>query len=150
VGTEHSSALDSLYEPERDPAVDRSYSLPDGRTARWRQIQGDETGYVRLNPHFEPNDWVAAYAQTFLHSPDDRMAVLLLGADDGHVLWVNGERVSERQGRNISVPDEMEVDVRLRSGWNRILLKVADLDGGWAFHMRAADPGGELRWSPHR
>jgi hypothetical protein len=150
VGTEHSSALDSVYGPERDPAVDRSYSLRDGGTAGWREIQGDETGYVRLNPHFQPNDWVAAYVQAFLHSPDDRRAVLLLGADDGHVLWVNGERVSERQGRNISVPDELEVGVRLQAGWNRILLKVADLDGGWAFHLRAADPGGELRWSPYR
>jgi hypothetical protein len=28
------------------------------------------------------------------------------------------------------------------------MLKVADLDGGWAFQMRAADPEGNLRWSP--
>jgi hypothetical protein len=25
---------------------------------------------------------------------------------------------------------------------------VADLDGGWAFFLRAADPEGVLRWSP--
>jgi hypothetical protein len=55
--------------------------------------------------------------------------------------------VSSRQGRNISVVDDMEVSVRLRAGWNRVLLKVADLDGGWAFHLRAADPDGVLRWS---
>ncbi len=118
-----------------------------GGEARWRPAEGDSTGYVRLNPHFQPSDWVAAYARTFLHSPDHRSAVLLLGAEDAHHLWVNGEMVSSRQGRNISVPDDMEIPVRLRKGWNRILLKVADLDGGWAFHLRAADPTGELRWS---
>lgn len=98
-----------------------------------------------------PNDWVAAYAQAFLYSPDERDAILLVGADDAYVLWVNGERLSERTGRHISVPDDLEVPVRLRAGWNRVLLKVADLDGGWAFMVRAADPTGELRWSarPH-
>jgi hypothetical protein len=28
-----------------------------------------------------------------------------------------------------------------------VLLKVANLDGGWAFQLRAADPDGVLRWS---
>jgi hypothetical protein len=104
-------------------------------------------GQVRLNPHFTPNDWVAAYAQTFLFSPTDGEVRLLFGADDAHVLWVNGQRVSERQGRHISVADDLEVTVRLRGGWNQILLKVADLDGGWAFQMRAADPHGAYRWA---
>jgi hypothetical protein len=72
---------------------------------------------------------------------------MLFGADDAHVLWVNGERLSERQGRHISVADEIEVPVRLQAGWNQVLLKVADLDGGWAFQLRVADPTGELRWA---
>ncbi len=45
---------------------------------------------------------------------------------------------------------DAEVGVRLRAGWNRVMLKVADLDGGWAFHLRMADPGEELRWSRYR
>jgi hypothetical protein len=147
IGTEYSPALDSVYGPETDPETSRSYVAPGGAEASWRPVEGDETGYVRLNPHFEPNDHVAAYAQAFLYSPDDGDALLLLGADDAHQLWLNGEEVSRRQGRNISVQDDQEVPVRLHAGWNRVLLKVADLDGGWAFHLRAADPTGELRWS---
>ena len=114
------------------------------------QIEADSLeafGQVRLNGHFAPNDWVAAYAQTFLFAPEDGMATVLFGADDAHVMWVNGERVSERQGRNISRADDLAVDVMLRAGWNRVLLKVADLDGGWAFQVRVADPEGALRWS---
>ena len=146
VGTEHSPALDSLYGPELDSDPERDYALPGGASATWRRVSGDPTGYVRLNPHFQPSDWVAAYAQSSLFSPSPREATLLLGADDAHQLWVNGDLVSMRQGRNISVADDLEVPVRLREGWNRVLLKVADLDGGWAFHLRAADPTGELRW----
>ena len=147
IGTEISPALDSVYGPEEDPDLGRSYTGLGGVLVRWRPASGDETGYVRLNPLFEPNDHVAAYAQAFLFSSTERDAALLLGADDAHQLWVNGDEVSRRQGRNISVQDDLEVPVHLKAGWNRVLLKVADLDGGWAFHLRAADPSGDLRWS---
>jgi len=147
VGSEISPALDSIYGPEEDPDSQGSYVGVGGIEVRWKPAEGDETGYVRLNPHFDPNDHVAAYAQASLFSPEVRDALLLLGADDAHQLWVNGVEVSRRQGRNVSVQDDLEIPVRLHAGWNRILLKVADLDGGWAFHLRAADPTGELRWS---
>jgi len=147
VGTEYSPALDSVYAPQVDPDPAREYRLPSGIGTRWRRVSADSSGYVRLNPHFDPSDWVAAYAQAFLFAPEDGAWTLLLGADDAHQLWVNGELVSWRQGRNISVPDDLEVPVTLRAGWNRVLLKVADLDGGWAFQLRAADPSGALRWS---
>jgi len=147
IGSEYSAALDSVFAPEEDPDPALSYRLPSGETGQWLRVSGDSTGYVRLNPHFEPNDWVAAYAQAYLYSPTARGGVLLLGADDAHQLWVNGELVSTRQGRNISVADQLVVPVTWAAGWNRVLLKVADLDGGWAFHLRAADPSGELRWA---
>ena len=147
LGTELSPAVDSTYGPERNPSASATYAVAGGGPARWRRATADADGQVRLNPHFEPNNWVAAYAQAFLYSPDARSTTLLFGADDAHVLWVEGQRVSERQGRHISRPDELEVRVQLRAGWNRVLLKVADLDGGWAFQMRVADPEGVHRWS---
>ncbi len=147
LGTEASPAVDSVYGPETDPSPGATYPGRDGTTLRWRTARAGADGRVHLNPLFTPNDAVAAYARAFLYSPDGREATLLLGADDAHVLWVNGERVSERQGRHVSVADEIAVPVRLEAGWNRILLEVADLDGGWAFLLRAADPGGDLRWA---
>jgi hypothetical protein len=148
LGTELSPAVDSVYGPERDPGLGRSYEGWEGRPVRWQRVRASDDGQVRLNAHFTPSDWVAVYAQAFLYSPVARNVALLFGADDAHVLWVNGARLSERQGRHISQVDELEVHVQLEVGWNRVLLKVADLDGGWAFQVRAADPEGHLRWSP--
>lgn len=136
LGTEYSPALDSVWGPEEG-----------GRLEEGRPVDADPSGYVRLNPHVQPSDWVAVYGESFLFSPESRKGALLLGADDAHELWLNGEKVSERQGRNISHPDDLEIPVELRAGWNHVLLKVADLDGGWGFHLRAADPRGDLRWS---
>ena len=147
LGTETSLGIDSVYGPELDPSLSATYQAPLVGQARWKRATISPDGQVRLNPHFTPSDWVLAYAQAFLYSPDAREATLLFGADDAHVLWVNGDRVSERQGRHISQADELEVRTSLRAGWNRILLKVADLDGGWAFQMRVADPDGVFRWA---
>ncbi len=150
LGTETSLAMDSVYGPEIDPSLSATYPTPLGGEAYWSRARISSDGQVRLNPHFRPNDWVVAYAQAFLYSPDSREVTLLFGVDDAHTLWVNDERISDRQGRHISRPDELEVSVRLQEGWNRVLLKVADLDGGWAFQMRVADPDGVHRWSARR
>ncbi len=139
-------ALAAPLEPERNPALDASYAV-DGARAAWRPAHAQPDGRIDLKRLYTPGDWVLAYGQAFLYSPDARAATLLLGADDGHVLWLNGEKVSERTGRHPSVPDEVVIPVQLRAGWNRVLIKDANLDGGWAFQLRAADPRGELRWS---
>jgi hypothetical protein len=145
--SEISAALDSTYGPERDPFLAASYAGAGGSRLRWKRAAAGADGQVRLKPLFTPNDWVAVYAVAFLYSPTARPATLLLGADDAHQLWVNGALVSKRQGRHVSQADDVAVPVQLRRGWNTVLLKDANLDGGWAFQLRAADPDGVLRWS---
>jgi hypothetical protein len=146
-GQETSPELDSLLGPERDPDLAASYLALGNAQVRWQRATAGADGRVRLTRIFRPSDWVLAYGEAFLFSPSARQATLLLGADDGHVLWVNQKRVSARQGRHTSEPDDVAVPVDLEAGWNRVLIKVANLDGGWAFQLRAADPDGVLRWS---
>ncbi|HKJ92086.1 MAG TPA: DUF2961 domain-containing protein [Longimicrobiales bacterium] len=145
-GSDRSPALDSVYGPERDPGLSRHYSGVDGARVTWQRATAGDDGFVNLDDRFQPNDHVAAYARAFLVSPDARDATLLLGADDADQLWVNGQEVSSRQGPHASQPDEMAVPVHLHAGCNLVVLKVAELEGGWGFQMRAADPAGDLRW----
>ena len=81
-GTELSPALDSVYGPERDPDLGRTYVGLGGRTVSWKAADAPADGYLDLYALFHPTSWVAAYAQTFLYSPDAREVTLLLGADD--------------------------------------------------------------------
>ena len=146
LGSEHAAALDSVYGPERNPDLIASYDVLSAHL-RWDHVRAGPEGRVRLIPLFDQSDWVAAYVQTFLYSPDARDATLLLGADDAHQLWVNGALVSQRQGRHTDEVDDVAIPVHLHAGWNRVLLKDANLDGGWEFRLRAADPDGVFRWS---
>jgi hypothetical protein len=150
-GADSSPALDSAFGPERRTGGSDAAGFVglNGARVTWRLVSADADGRVRLTRVFSPRDWVLAYAEAFLYSPTARGGTLLLGADDGHVLWLNGQRVSTRHGRHTSEVDDVAIPVELRAGWNRVLIKVANLDGGWAFQLRAADPRGDLRWSSH-
>ncbi|HYU00159.1 MAG TPA: hypothetical protein VEK85_07260 [Gemmatimonadales bacterium] len=130
LGKETSPALDSVLAPERNPDLAASYAGVSGQPIRWRRVTVGLDGRVRLTRIFKLADWVLAYGTAFLYSPTAGPATLLLGADDGHVLWVNGERVSGRQGRHTAEPDDVAVPVRLRAGWNRVLVKVANQTAG--------------------
>ncbi len=147
AGRDSSPALGHDFGPERDPDLRASYTGLGGARVRWRRAAAGADGRVDLTRLFKPGDWMLAYGEAFLFSPTARAATLLLGADDGDALWVNGVKVSERQGEHISLPDDVAVPVALKRGWNRVLIKVANLTGGWAFQLRAADPDGVLRWS---
>ncbi len=68
-------------------------------------------------------------------------------ADDGVRVWVNGElRWSNALHRPLPA-DEDQFDVALRSGWNRMLVKVRNDDGGYGVMLRIADPDAALRFA---
>src|SRR2546427_12851186 len=76
-----------------------SYAGVSGQPIRWRRVSAGPDGRVRLTRIFNPADWVLAYGETLLYSPRAGPTTLLLGADDGHVLWVNGRSEERRVGK---------------------------------------------------
>lgn len=77
-----------------------------------------------------------AYAFTYVFSPEDKDASLLLGSDDGCIVWLNGEKVFAYLLPRVAMPDENKIDVHLRKGWNQIVLKVGQIGGDWGFYLR--------------
>ena len=146
VGPWPDASLDWVRGPELNPDLERTYPLTDAVQVGWRPAQAG-AGVLRLASHLAAGAPAVAYAQTFLWSPTDRSTALLLGAEGAHVLWVNGERVSEGAASGALVADEIEVPAFVRAGWNAVLAKVAWAGEGWALTLRAADPTGELSWA---
>jgi hypothetical protein len=83
-----------------------------------------------------------AYVRTWIYSPDERKARLELGSDDGNKVWLNGELIhSNNTSRGFSVGAD-QTDVTLKKGWNPLLLKITQNNGGWEFSVRFAEPDG--------
>ncbi len=137
----------TVYPPETEAAPAKSYQGKAGADVSWRVVRAGGSGYVRLDDLVRPNEQALVYAAAYVLSPDDREAAFLVGSDDGVRVWINGEIVHTHPVYRAAGPDLDRVAVRLRKGWNRVLIKVLQGAGGWGYFARFADPGGELRYA---
>ena len=84
----------------------------------------------------------AAYARTWVYSDQKCAARLELGTDDGVKVWFNNKVVHTNNTFRGLQPGSDKVNVTLNQGWNRLLLKVTQLNQGWAFCARLLTPDG--------
>jgi HEAT repeat protein len=83
-----------------------------------------------------------AYARTWVHSDQQQPVRLELGTDDGVKVWLNHKVVHAINTFRGLQPGSDKVDITLNAGWNSILLKVTQLNQGWAFCARFRKPDG--------
>ncbi|MFO7678382.1 MAG: hypothetical protein R6V50_08415, partial [Thermoplasmatota archaeon] len=85
----------------------------------------------------------ASYAHTYIYSPIERSAKLLLGSDDGIKVWLNGENIYTNNRWGGWNADQFDVDVWLEQGWNNLLIKISQEGGAYMFSARFADENNE-------
>lgn len=139
--------LPTVYPPETETAPAGSYKGKNGAKVAWRTFRAGESGYVRLDDLFRPNEQAVVYGRAYVFSPDEKTVPLLLGSDDGVRVWINGDLVHTNPVYRAAAPDLDRVAVRLSKGWNKVLVKVLQGAGGWGFYIRFADPDGALRYA---
>lgn len=89
-----------------------------------------------------PGENVVAYAHVYVRSDRDQPARLWIGSDDGLKVIFNGRELLSRHEHRGCAPDQDVVDVVLRKGWNRVLLKCDQGVGGWGLCLRISKPDG--------
>lgn len=131
------------------PAAGMTHQRPDGTTAAWKEF-ASPTDIVDLSGAFagRPGVDVVAYAYTTVERPAGGKALLSLGSDDGVVIWVNGERAFYNPASRGASPDQDQVEVDMKAGVNRLLIKVDQTSGGWGFVLRVLDAGAVRRAAP--
>jgi alpha-mannosidase len=111
---------------------------------RWRRLRSPDPviDFMRDAPFLARHSECCAYCHVYLHVPTARQVNLLLGSDDGIAVWVNGQRVFLFEAMRACVMDENIVPVELVAGYNRILVKVTQYGGAWAFAVRVLSISG--------
>jgi hypothetical protein len=100
----------------------------------------DATGIVNLRtalPAAMYQNNATAYAFCTLHSDVARDIKISLWTDDGGAVWVNGEEVHRNPRRGGFTPEGDVFLASVRSGQNRCLVKVTQVDNEWKFAMKA-------------
>lgn len=140
--------IDTVYPPEEEIDLSATYEGVDAQQIRWKAVDGKPGGYdMGLWNMFQPSDFIITYALTYVYSSEDQTVPLMFSSDDGAKVFVNDEQVYRFLAVNIARPDQFEIELPLKKGWNKVLLKLENNFGGYAFYARFIDPNKELKVS---
>ena len=97
---------------------------PNAKGIKWitlgRTMEGDR---INLEATFGTTDHVCCYVRTRVWSPAEHEAKLEWSVDDYIKGWLNGQPTNAG-------------DIKLRKGYNDLMLKLGDHEGGWSFRCR--------------
>ena len=105
---------------------------------KWQLISAGED-IISLDTIYKAKDFVYAYALAEIKASAPANVMLALGSDDGIKVWLNGKLVHENWIPRGVKKDADLVPLKLVKGSNQLLLKVQDIEGGWAFAARMLD-----------
>ena len=128
---------DAIYEMTFDP------EKPGAENVKWHKVtKGIGAWSINLETTFGGFDHCAAYLRTRVWSPQDQNARLEMGSDDAVKAWLNGKQVFSQWTEHGPAPRQHQAPVHLNKGWNELLLKVVDYQGGWEVGCRLRAPDG--------
>ncbi|NQT01120.1 MAG: hypothetical protein HQ580_03795 [Planctomycetes bacterium] len=87
----------------------------------------------------ENKDLQIAYLWAQVEMPEDTIAALGIGSNDGVKVWLNGELLHENWLYRNVVSDNDRVPITFRKGTNQLVLKVQNALGLWGFSCRLLD-----------
>ncbi|MFP4055258.1 MAG: HEAT repeat domain-containing protein [Candidatus Brocadiia bacterium] len=132
-GKEAKQIFDTPFPPEKPDAEDVEWKKLTRGVGQWEINLGQAVGGL--------SD-VAAYLRTRVWSPVAQEVQLELGSDDAIKVWLNGEVVHANNTDRGVAPRQDIAKAKLAKGWNELMLKVLNHQGGWAAACRIRKPGG--------
>jgi len=135
--------FDEVYPPEKEQ--DLAARFPGkAREVGWRPLPPEalSAGFAHVGAAVRPAREVVVYALTVVEAPRDQRAVLYLGASGAVKVFLNGALVHADRSYHRARLDTSAVEVGLRQGPNRILVKLCHAEGMLGFFARLADASG--------
>jgi len=133
-----------MFSPEEKIDLKANYSTKNG-DAGWKQVDIDpQTGYLDFLNHYNPTEWVCAYAYCKITTPNSVKAQFRVGTNDMGAMWVNGKKVLSQNIERSAVLDDDILPVELKKGENTILMKVCNTEGNWGLYLRITDSKGNV------
>jgi len=94
-------------------------------TKLWEQNDG-AIGYINFKPLFKPNEFVCAYALTYVYSPEERQVQIRTGSDDSLKLWLNNKLIIDKNNPRRAIINRDVTQTKLNKSWNKVLIKVCN------------------------
>jgi len=126
-----------------EPALSpRGGELVAGRQWLLYHSQKEFVDFLWTDFDFAARERCVVYVAFFVRSANRQTVRLLVGSDDAVAVWCNGLKVHMADVVRGLVADNDSVTVQLNAGWNTIVLKIANNEGGYGASARFADGTG--------
>ncbi|MFZ5516165.1 MAG: hypothetical protein ACOY90_05975 [Candidatus Zhuqueibacterota bacterium] len=138
----HKNGFHTAYAPEKKFRVDADYA---GKTGRIRWMHADDglnDGYVELNKIYSDYCWSVAYAVIYIKSPSEKQVQFRTSLDDEHKIWLNDEDIWRFHPQQAATFDSYRVNVTLKKGLNKVMVKVCNAINDWGYFFRVTDSAG--------
>lgn len=110
-----------------------------GEAIKWMKYSSPFSDCVSLNTPLEAKGNALAYAYCTLESSEERTVTASLGFTGKLEIICNGVSVFKKKGSETMIADEYQCRLKLKTGKNRILLKLERATNNWDFSFRIAD-----------
>jgi hypothetical protein len=121
---------------------DSAQILFDGTSLDQWRCAPDAVGYTDLAKQVGGNEAVA-YLHSMVWSEADQKTILLIGSDDGIKVWINDKIIHQKNAQRGASPAQDTAHAELVKGWNKLLMKITNGDGGWGAFARFTDMQGK-------
>ena len=142
---EEGKNFEKVFAPETVIDLEAEYPGRGGITAAWQKVEAKDD-VIWFNEIFEQKEDGIAYGYCRVESPDDREVLIYAGSDDGIKIFLNGEQVWANPSYRGLRKDQDRVRVKLKKGWNNLLVKVAQGMGGWGYCIRISNFDGRIKY----
>ena len=122
-----------------NPKPGDTVTTAEGKTLAW-MVYRSEKNILNLLHALGNHREAVCYTFCLLESEQGGDGEILVGSDDGVVVFLNGQRVHTQIVRRPIIVDEDRVAVSLRPGKNRCLMKVSNGHQNWALTARVFPP----------
>jgi hypothetical protein len=130
----------TVHPPERAIDLTRSYPGKNGQPVSWKEFPSFQVAAMTDLKALGRDVYGCFYLYHQIDAPTARTIAVGLGGSDALAVWLNGERLSAGDIRAGTVRDVDRLDLHLKAGKNRLLLKVCSVDSEWSFYVRPRLP----------
>ena len=122
-------AFQKEFPPEKE--IDLTKKYEDGKL-EWTARPEWKDGEV----HELKGDVSSTYLYRTITTTQPRQIFLSLGSDDGIQVWLNGKKLLAKDVARGVAADQDKLRLRLREGENKLLIKVNNGGGGYAYYFK--------------
>ncbi|HEY1860342.1 MAG TPA: hypothetical protein VGG61_08310, partial [Gemmataceae bacterium] len=126
--------FDTAYPPETEIDLAKTYPGKDGQVVVWKELADFAPNRVVDLKRFATSDWSAVYLYHEVEVAEDMILPAFFGSDDTLTVWCNGQQIWANNVTRAAGPNQDLVRLNLKMGKNRLLFKICNGTGDWAYY----------------